>query len=125
MAAPTPGNAWERIVAILVIPAIPLVFAIPITHAVYGSIHAGILLNVYSLVVLVGIAGAATFWNIPYHGTIAIGGTVLYSIAPSVFEPFVHSALSTLNSVIVLLWIIYIWVSLFGKLGLDIGGSGR
>ena len=123
MPAPTAGNAWERIVEIILLPSAVILLAVALTKAFYGSIVAGIVLNIATLLVLVGIAGAATYWNTEYTGIIAIGGTVLVFIAPSIFSAFVHPALATLNQIFFIGFLLYVWFIFLGKVGFDSDGG--
>jgi len=118
MPAPNVNNAWERAVQIIVIPSAVVILAVGIVFSVYGSIAAGLVLNVATLFILVGVAVGATYWNTEYTAGIAIGGTLLFFIAPSVMSQFVHPALATINQFFFLGFLAYIWLVFLGKLGL-------
>lgn len=119
MPAPTAQNAWERAIQIIVIPSFVVLLAVAITVAFYGSIVAGLVLNVATLLILVGIAAGATYWNTEYTAMIAIGGTFLFLITPSIMSRLVHPALAAVNQLFFLGFLGYIWIILLGKLGLD------
>jgi hypothetical protein len=120
MPAPSAENAWERAIQIIVIPSIIVLLAVTITHSVYGTIVAGLVLNMASLLVLVGVAAGAIYWNTEYTAIIAIGGTLLFFYTPGILSRLVHPALAAVNSLFVLGFLGYIWLLLAGKLGLDV-----
>lgn len=120
MPAPSAENAWERAIQIIVISSIIVLLAVTIILSVYGSIVAGLVLNMASLLVLVGVAGGAIYWNTEYTAIIAIGGTLLFFFTPGILSRLVHPALAAVNSLLVLGFLGYIWLLLAGKLGLDV-----
>ena len=119
MPAPTAKNAWERAIQIILIPSFVVLLAVAITQTFYGSIAAGLVLNVATLLILGGIAAGATYWNTEYTATIAIGGTFLFVISPSIMSRIIHPALAAVNQLFFLGFLGYIWLILLGKLGLD------
>jgi hypothetical protein len=119
MPAPDAGDAWRRVVQIIVVPSVAVLFAVAITQTFYGLVAAGLVLNVATLLILVGIAIKTTYWNTEYTAMIAVGGTFLFFIAPGVFSALVHPALAALNQVFVLGFLGYVWLVLLGKLGFD------
>lgn len=121
MPAQTAGNAWERAVQIILVPSGVILIAVALTKAFYGSIVAGIVLNIATLLVLVGVAGAATYWHTEYTGIIAVGGTGLVFLAPSIFSAFVHPALATLNQMFFIGFLLYIWFIFLRKVGFELG----
>ena len=119
MPAPDAENAWGRVVQILAVPSVVVLLAVAITQTLYGSIAAGLILNVTTLLILVGIAVKTTYWNTEYTAMIAVGGTFLFFIAPGVFSVLVHPALAALNQIFFLGFLGYVWAVLLGKLGFD------
>ncbi|WP_154018469.1 hypothetical protein [Halolamina rubra] len=117
MPAPTAKNGWERAIKIIGIPSFGILFAVAITLKLHGSIAAGLVLNVATLITLLGVAAGATFWPAVYTGMIAIGGTFLFFITPSIMSQLVHPALSAVNQLFVLGFLGYIWLVFLGKLG--------
>lgn len=123
MPAPSAGNGLERAIKIILIPSTAVLFAVVMSLQLFGPSAAGLVLNAATLFTLLGIAGAAMFWNTEYTGMIAIGGTVVFFIAPGITSQLVHPVFAAVNQFAILCFLGYVWLVFFGKLGL--GSSGR
>lgn len=117
MPAPTAKNAGERAIQIILIPSVVVLFVVSIIQAFYGAVAAGLALNVATLIILVGIAAGATYWNTEYTAMITIAGTFLFIISPGIMSRLVHPALAAVNQLVFLGFLGYIWIVFLGKLG--------
>jgi len=118
MPAPDAGDALGRAIQIIAVPSIAVLLGVAITQVFYGSIAAGLVLNVATLLILVSIAAKTIYWNTEYTAMVAVGGTFLFFIGPSVSSALVHPASAALNQVFFLGFLGYVWL-FFGKLGFD------
>jgi len=113
------GTLWGGPVQIIAVPSIAVLLGVAITQVFYGSISAGLVLNVATLLILVGIAAKTIYWNTEYTAMVAVAGTFLFFIGPSVFSALVHPASAALNQVFFLGFLGYVWLVFLGKLGFD------